>query len=142
MVSAATETAVSASISTPVLAVVRACAEMRTRATSRARFRLEVDRDVAERDLVGEGDELPRVLRGVDARDARHGEDVALLRAALDDERQRLGTHRDRACCYRSARRVRLGTDVHHAGAAFCVYVREFSHAYTICTRPYEVEDS
>ena len=119
MVRSAVLTAVRASISTPVEAVV---------------FAVRGDRDAVvperkihahhgERNLMAERDEMTRLLRRHDARDARDREDVALLNLVLADQFKRGRLKLDVPGGDGFATRRRLGGNVHHAGLALFVGV-------------------
>ncbi len=130
-VSAATLTAVRASISTPVLPVVRAVASTSIQALdSPRRFRPaggQLDAHVGQQQGVAHGDQLVGALGRLDAGDLGHGQHVALLGQAAFDERQRLGRHRDPAPGHRHALCLPLGPDVDHARAAALIQMREFA---------------
>ncbi len=80
-------------------------------------------------------DEVGRALGGHDARDACGGEHVAFGRAALDDHREGLGTHRDGRRRNGTTARVGLGGHIDHAGLAALVEVREPVVATATCCR-------
>src|SRR5687768_14383783 len=72
-----------------------------------------------------ERDQLRGALCRLDRRDARHPEDIALLRAPGGDQPERRRAHRDAAGGDRHAVRRLLGADVHHVGCAARVEVGE-----------------
>ena len=70
-----------------------------------------------------------------DARDAGHGENVALLRASGDDRAKRCGLHLHLAARNRFARGDRFVADVDHTRATARVEVRERSARSTLHRR-------
>ena len=83
-VRAATETAVSASISTPVRAVVLAVAVITTPRQCIVKRKLHIDLRQGQR--MAQGDQVGRTLGGGDARDLGHGEHVPLLELVRPNE--------------------------------------------------------
>ena len=81
---------------------------------------------MAER--MAERDQLVRLLGGHDAGDARGGEHVAFLGAALLDQRQRRRRHGEEAFRARRAVGGGLVGDVDHARLALVVEMRELGH--------------
>ena len=85
--SAATETAVSASISTPVRSAVRTVASIATPSSSID----QVDDGAVHADDVRERQQVGRALGGLDAGDPRDGEHVALGHGAVAQRRDDVG---------------------------------------------------
>ena len=89
---------------------------------------LGVDVDVVEADRVAQRDQLARALGRLDARDARHAEDVALGRVA---GRHALGGRRGHAhdrAGHGAPGADLLGADVDHPRGALGVEVGELAH--------------
>ena len=122
-VNAAIEAATSASISTPVCAVVSAEAVICTRSGAD----LEPDVDDRERERMAERDQLGRPLRGHDPGDLRGRERVALRQLAQLPGGLRGHGHGRR--CGGAAARQRLGADVDHADVARFVNMGEIRHS-------------
>ena len=95
MVRHATETAVSASISTPVWPVTLTVAC--TTKAGQGVLGLDVDRDLGDRQRMAERDQLVRALGRHDAGDARGAEHVAFHRVAGEHQIERLLAHDDPA---------------------------------------------
>ena len=126
MVRQATETAVSASISTPVWPATFTSAV--TRMPGGIARGLEVDGRLGDGERMAERDQLVGLLGGHDAGDAGGGQHVALLGLALLDQRQRRRRHGDEAFGARGALGGGLVGDVDHARLALVVEVRELGH--------------
>ena len=118
-VSAATLTAVSASISTPVRSVLRTVAVISTSDAAD----LEVDVDAGERELMAQRDQFAGPLGGLDAGHPRGRQRVALRQAACGDQRHDLGRRHQRSGRDRGASGDRLRGDVDHVGRAAFVEV-------------------
>src|SRR5438477_510629 len=92
--------------------------------------------DVRERQRVAERHQVGRPLGGHDAREARHGERVALRQRAGRDLRERRGPHAHLAARHRLAPGDRLRRHVDHAGAAAPVHVAQSPRVRAINGRP------
>ena len=126
MVRVAPETAVRASISTPVLPVVRTVAVISMALMSV--IQAEVYLDVGKKEGMAHGDEVGGILGGHDAGDAGDGEDLALGDSALGDELEGLGLHGNEATGDGFALSVGLGADVDHPGPTLLIDVAEVLH--------------
>ena len=121
MVSRATDTAVRASISTPVWPVHSAVARHITLWPDCVD--LKFHRHPRQRDRVTQGNEVAGFLGGLDAGDAGDAEHVAFLGGALLDQRQRGGQHGDAAFGNRHSVGARFRRHVDHVGLALRVEV-------------------
>ena len=122
-VSAATDAAVMASISTPVWPVVAASARIRSNPPARSGV-IETCRSVSGK-RVAERDQVAGLLAAHDAGELRHAEDVALGAAAVDDQAERLGRHRHRRLGDGASRGDGLVGHVDHARPAATIDVGE-----------------
>ena len=123
MVSAATLTAVSASISTPVWAAILAEELMRMRSLGLGNF--ERDFAVGQGQGMAERDQLAGLLGGQDAGEARGGQDVAFGDGLGLNQLHSVSLQADFAARDRFAEHHRFAGDVHHAGLAASVNVRQ-----------------
>ena len=124
--SAATVAATSASISTPVCAVVSATAVI---STTLAR-RLELDVDRGQRKRMAERDQLARPLRSHDPGELRRRERVALRQ--VRSRRAVSGAMRTLARATARGADSGLRADVDHVHAARLVDVRELAHRHPV----------
>ena len=123
-VSAATETAVSASISTPVRSVVRTVAVISTASSAT----VEVDGDAGDRERVAQRDQRRRLLGAHDPGEPGDGERVALGHAVAAQQLDDLGGDEHPPGGDGLARGDVLAGHVDHAGGAGLVDVGELGH--------------
>jgi hypothetical protein len=131
-VSAATETAVRASISTPVLPTV--LAEALNLHTRQGFVEAQFHVHFGQGNRVAERNQLRGAFGGLDSGDFGNGQHIALFHLPVADEGQRFGLHHNFAARNRDALGIVLVADIDHVGAALVVEVGELGHGrnYTV----------
>lgn len=82
------------------------------------RLRLQVHFYFAEHQRMTQRDQLPGTFRGLNTGDARGGEYIAFMVAAVDNHRKRCGLHFDVSLSARLTHRFRFAGNVNHVGFA------------------------